>query len=278
MRRISVALFVEVLAVLTTGYLVTVGFFFLGYFAALNFRFMGLFSVFDFTSQAMIVAPFAFVALAIGPLVVKQLQKVAQRFKVPFREALTAAFIGVVIVPLAIWEWVSEPDATSFEYTMLMVAILLALMGGQTAFELQDELAKPEIDRMEVAGSAAWLVGTIAGGLALIGAVWANFDLQRRGEVAFKPRDKPCFAAAILKSSQTGVLIVRHDRQPAPAPSSAVAPAPQGSADDLVTRNVEELLKDTFESYNRKPPDPSKPLLEFHPFEATESMRGGGCE
>lgn len=246
MPQISVSLFVEVLAVLTTGYLVTVACLFLGYFGALDFQFIGLFSIFDFTSQAVILFPFVVSALLAVAGGAQAAEGIAKQFKVPLKEAIQGLLIVAVLLG-GLAESLGIGEAFPVEYQLTGFLLLVVVFVGGTLSELRQELAADPVPWASVSFSIAISVALLAAGLAFIGAYWAHADISGEATVAFEPQSKACFEAVVLKSSPTGVLVLNR---------SAAA--------------VQSLTQDDRErGWNGR--------LEFHSFDALGAVKHGSC-
>jgi hypothetical protein len=210
MPTISVALFVEVLAVLTTGYVLTVSCLFLGYFLGLEFRFISLFSVFDFTSQAVVLFPFVVAVLFVFTAGAQVLDSIARRFNVPFREVLWG--LGVLAAfAVAIGDFLDIrlfDDSAAVEEVLTIVLVGLALLCGALLFELQKELNAQPPKWLAAAVSLVMLIAATSAALLSIGVYWAQADLQRGDNIAVYSNVNTCSDVRLLKSSAAGVLVL----------------------------------------------------------------------
>jgi hypothetical protein len=247
MPPISIALFVEVLAVLTTGYLITVACLFLGYFGALDFQFIGLFSILDFTSQAAILFPFVTAMLITVAGAGEAAERLARHYKVPFKEAVQFVLIGAVLLG-AFAEQLGIGHAFPVEYQLATFLLLVAVFGGGTLYDMRKELATEPVPWASVVFSIAIVTTLSAAGLGFIGAYWAHADTAGEDTVAFEPQGKPCFEAVLLKSSSAGVLILNRSR--------------------VAVNSLTEAERER--GWNGR--------LEFHSFDALGSIKHGACD
>jgi len=210
-RQLSVTFFVEILALLSTGYLVTIACLFFGYFANIDLQFMSLFSVFDFTSQAVIVLPAALAALFVFTLWAQTLAGVAERLKIPFGTAVKGLAAGILAVMTLVTALGIKliGDVFSVGQAAWAAVILAVVFGGALMFELRKEIA--EQNWSSAASSAVLLAAAAGGALVIVGYLWCQFDVASEARFAVKPKDGGCFRATLIKSSETGVLVLNGD-------------------------------------------------------------------
>lgn len=246
MPAISVTLFVELLAVLTTGYLVTVSCLFLGYFLRVGFHFVGIFSVFDFTSQAVIMLPVAMTLLLLMAFAADAANGLAQKYKIPFTQALQ----GFAILGLVALAMLTDGGEPGRDYTGWLLLILM--FAGGALIELRSDLAGDKRDWTSIAAKVVSVALAAVLGLGLVGFYWADVELQGQDTLAFQPKDGACIDAMILKSSASGVLIVNRSAGLFPLQDERLPGS--GWANDF-----------------------RRERIEFHPFESVSWTRRGTC-